>query len=67
MASTDALSSTRLIDTARTLPPDLRGLAVQIAGRLRPGVRGGTVYTDDRAPVEWLTDLSILRYATGAR
>jgi len=24
------------------------------------------VYTDDRAPVEWLTDLSILRYAGGA-
>jgi hypothetical protein len=28
---------------------------------------GGAVYTDDRAPVEWLTDLSILRYATGTR
>jgi hypothetical protein len=27
----------------------------------------GSVYKDDRAPVEWLTDLSILRYATGAR
>jgi spermidine synthase len=67
LASTGALSSTRLIDAARTLPPDLRALAVQVAGRLGPHVRGGTVYTDDRAPVEWLTDLSILRYAAGAR
>ena len=25
------------------------------------------VYTDDKAPVEWLTDLSILRYAAGTR
>jgi hypothetical protein len=25
------------------------------------------VYTDDKAPVEWLTDLSILRYAIGKR
>ncbi len=33
----------------------------------RPALSGGSVYTDDRAPVEWLTDLSILRYATGAR
>ena len=24
-------------------------------------------YTDDLAPVEWLTDLSILRYAAGTR
>ena len=32
-----------------------------------PPLRGGQVYTDDLAPVEWLTDLSIIRYATGAR
>ena len=37
------------------------------AGRLAPALRGGPVYTDDRAPVEWLTDLSILRYAGGDR
>ena len=29
----------------------------------QPALGGGSVYTDDRAPVEWLTDLSILRYA----
>jgi spermidine synthase len=50
-----------------SLPSDLAGLAGTVAGRLRPGLRGGEIYTDDRAPVEWLTDLSMLRYATGHR
>ena len=31
--------------------------------RLRPARRGGRVYTDDRAPVEWLIDSSIVQYA----
>ena len=29
----------------------------------QPRIPGGTVYTDDRAPVEWLVDRSILGYA----
>ena len=28
-----------------------------------PGLRGGTVYTDDRAPVEWLVDASLAQVA----
>ncbi len=32
-----------------------------------PALPGGAVYTDDKAPVEWLTDLSILHYAEGQR
>ena len=37
--------------------------------KLRPqlALSGGSVYTDDLAPVEWLTDLSIVQYATGRR
>ena len=35
------------------------------AGRIRPPLRGGGVYTDDRAPVEWLIDRSIVDYAAG--
>ena len=35
----------------------------------RPGspraLRGGAVYTDDKAPVEWLVDKSIVEYAAG--
>ena len=37
-------------------------------GRARgsaPGLPGGDVYTDDRAPVEWLVDKSLLDYAEG--
>ena len=35
------------------------------ARRLAPGLPGGDVYTDDRAPVEWLVDKSLLDYAEG--
>ena len=67
IASTAALSSGRMRAAAAALPPALRQLAAKVAGRMGPGLRGGTVYTDDRAPVEWLTDLSIAQYATGKR
>jgi len=50
-----------------SLPRDLQGLAVRAASRLRPGLKGGTVYTDDRAPVEWLVDESLVQYAAGDR
>ena len=46
---------------------DLAPLAEAVAARMAPALRGGAVYTDDKAPVEWLTDLSILRYAIGKR
>ena len=61
------LSATKLIGAHADLPDELQGLDAAVAGRLGPALRGGPVYTDDRAPVEWLTDLSILRYATGTR
>jgi spermidine synthase len=48
---------------AAGLPPDLQTLAEQGAARIRPALPGGEVYTDDRAPVEWLIDRSILGYA----
>jgi spermidine synthase len=67
VASTRPLSAARLSAARAVLPGDLQGLDASVAGRLGPALRGGSVYTDDRAPVEWLTDLSILRYATGAR
>jgi spermidine synthase len=70
IASSRSLSGARILDAAgsgRGVPSGLGGLASAVGGRLGPALRGGPVYTDDRAPVEWLTDLSILRYATGAR
>ncbi|MEJ7892916.1 MAG: fused MFS/spermidine synthase [Solirubrobacteraceae bacterium] len=41
---------------------ELQGRAVVELGA---PLSGGSVYTDDRAPVEWLIDASILRFATG--
>lgn len=42
---------------------DLTTLAQDGAARLEPPLQGGTVFTDDRAPVEWLIDASIVSYA----
>lgn len=48
-------------------PPELNRLAAAVGSRLAAPLRGGSVYTDDRAPVEWLTDISIAQYAPGKR
>jgi spermidine synthase len=66
IASERPLSGARVISAA-ALPPELRALATSVGRRMAPALAGGTVYTDDRAPVEWLTDLSIVRYAVGGR
>ena len=60
-------SPARLARAASTLPATLRPLASAVARRLAPSLRGGTVYTDDRAPVEWLIDRSIIQYASRDR
>jgi spermidine synthase len=67
LASAQPLSSARIVGQASSLPPELHGLAQNVAARIGPALRGGAVFTDDRAPVEWLTDLSLLNYATGHR
>ena len=67
LASTRPLSDERMTAARASVPADLQGLFAAVAGRLGPALRGGQVYTDDLAPVEWLTDLSIIRYAAGAR
>jgi spermidine synthase len=50
---------------AKALNPELRETAVKDAFHLAPRLPGGSVYTDDRAPVEWLIDRSIIGYAAG--
>jgi spermidine synthase len=67
LASSGALSRTELVAISGALPAGLGPLAQAVSGRLTAALGGGAVYTDDRAPVEWLTDLSILRYAAGKR
>ncbi len=65
VASEAPLSAARLRDAVPTLPLALRGTAIAASRRLRAPLRGGEVYTDDRAPVEWLIDKSIVDYASG--
>jgi spermidine synthase len=60
------ISAARLETVAPALPRDLRRLALEASVRLAPAVPGGEVYTDDRAPVEWLIDDSLLEYAGAA-
>jgi spermidine synthase len=64
VASTRGLSGARMLAAHAQLPAELRQLATGVGVRLAPALGGGAIYTDDRAPVESLTDLSILRYAT---
>jgi spermidine synthase len=56
-------SRQRLRSATRWLAPELRPLAREASAGLGPRLRGGRVYTDDRAPVEWLIDKSIVQYA----
>jgi spermidine synthase len=63
IASDTAPSRTVLERAEFELPMDLRPLAEAAASRLAAPLRGGEVYTDDRAPVEWLVDASIFKAA----
>jgi spermidine synthase len=65
VASEAPLSADILAERVPDLPAGLRELALESAARLEPSVEGGEVYTDDRAPVEWLIDRSIVDYAAG--
>ena len=64
LASREPASRARLASAAGTLPAQLRPVALQTAARLAPRLRGGRVYTDDVAPVEWLVDTSLLEVAS---
>ncbi|MGO4257872.1 spermidine synthase [Marmoricola sp. RAF53] len=53
----------RLGAVAPRLEPDLAETAAATAARIGPALRGGRVYTDDVAPVEWLVDTSLAEVA----
>ncbi len=63
LASDAPITAAKVRDAA--LPGPLRDIARSAAGRLEPALAGGDVYTDDRAPVEWLVDKSIVSFAAG--
>ena len=57
------ISSRKLWLAVPEIPAALRPVARSTAFRLEPAVGNGTVWTDDKAPVEWLVDLSLIGYA----
>jgi spermidine synthase len=63
VASRDRIDPKVLAASAAQLPGPLRPLARSVASRITPALAGGTAYTDDHAPVEWLVDQSLLDYA----
>ena len=63
VASAAPVTRERLERNVATLPRGLRPLAAETAARLAAPLGGGSAYTDDRAPVEWLIDRSIVAYA----
>lgn len=65
VASDQVPSFARINDAATKLPSEIGRVSDAYAGLLAPAAAGSTVYTDDRAPVEWLIDRSIVRYAAG--
>ncbi|HEX2387953.1 MAG TPA: fused MFS/spermidine synthase [Solirubrobacterales bacterium] len=58
-------SQEQLLAAIAMLPDDLKNLAAIESQRIGPMLSGGPVYSDDKAPVEWLIDKSILGYAEG--
>jgi spermidine synthase len=65
VAGDRAPAAARVRAAAAALPAELGPLFGATAAGLRPARRAGRAYTDDRAPVEWLIDRSIVSYAAG--
>ena len=65
LGSASPASGSGLAEAVAKLPADLAPIAASEAPRVGRPITGGEVYTDDRAPVEWLVDLSLLGYAEG--
>jgi spermidine synthase len=65
VAAERPLSADAVAAAVPRLPADLRPLAAETARRVGAPLGGGEVFTDDRAPVEWLVDASLVDYAAG--
>ncbi len=60
---TEALSPQELERRLASGPADLAPLRELLARDVRPLIASGRPWTDDRAPVEWITDRMIIAYA----
>lgn len=67
IASEREPSAGRLSRAAQRMPPELGQVGAEVAAQLAAPLGGGEAYTDDKAPVEWLIDRSIVEYAAGER
>lgn len=65
IASETEPTAARLLAADIGVEGELDSLQDEAVAGLGEPLSGGSVYTDDRAPVEWLIDASILRFATG--
>jgi len=63
VGSTASDPADRLRAASASLPSELAEVVTATADRLSPALRGGRVYTDDLAPVEWLVDTSLAQVA----
>ena len=63
VASDSPISADQLGRASARFPHELEPLVRTTAARLAPALEGGDVYSDDKAPVEWLIDKSIVEYA----
>ena len=63
VTSESPMDPSRLRRSSARFPSELSTLIEATASRLAPALEGGEVYTDDKAPVEWLIDKSIVDYA----
>jgi hypothetical protein len=60
-----------LLENARALQdnpaahPLLRAVTASAYGNLKPVEAGGQIYTDDLAPIEWVTNNMIINYLLG--
>jgi spermidine synthase len=67
LVASGAPLSARMLSASASVPAELRPTALRSAARLSPALGRGPVYTDDRAPVEWLVDESIIGYLSRPR
>jgi hypothetical protein len=63
LASDTPIAADGIRRAGTRFPHELEPLVEATASTLAPALEGGEVYTDDKAPVEWLVDKSIVEYA----
>jgi hypothetical protein len=59
-------AGSRVLAQMERVHPEVRSLFARTARGLRPPIVGEKAFTDDRAPVEWLIDRSLISYAAEA-